>query len=71
MNRTIKVPFAALPAIADLIIDNDLQHEIIASNNAEPSVTLDITYDKSERSIIHKIHDYVDEYLEEMPAKHS
>ncbi len=69
MNRTIKVPLAVLPVIADLIIDNDLQHEIIASNNAEPSVTLNITYDKSERPIIHKIHDYIDEYWEEMPAK--
>lgn len=69
MNRTIIVPLAALPFIADIIIDNDLQHEIIASNNAEPSVTLDITYDKTERPIIHKIHDYIDEYFEEMPAK--
>lgn len=69
MNRTIKVPLAALPAIADIIIANDIQHEIIASNYAEPSVTLDITYDKSERSVIHKIHDCIDDYLEEMPAK--
>ncbi len=69
MNRTIKVPLAALPVIADIIIDNDMQHEIIASNNAEPSVTLDITYDKSERSVIHKIHDSIDDYFEEMPAK--
>lgn len=69
MNRTIKVPLAALPVIADIIIDNDIQHEIIASNYADPSVTLDITYDKSERTVIHKIHDSIDDYLEEMPAK--
>ncbi|MBN8670029.1 MAG: hypothetical protein J0L80_05045 [Chitinophagales bacterium] len=68
MNRTIKIPLAALPVISDLIIDNDLQHEIIASNNAEPSVTLDLTYDKSERSIVHMIHDCIDDYLEGMPA---
>ncbi len=71
MNRTIKVPLATLSVVADLIIDNDLQHEIIASNNAEPSVTLDIIYDKSERFIIHKIHDYIDDYFKQMPANNS
>ena len=49
MNRTIKIPLAALPVISDLIIDNDLQHEIIASNNAKsvPSIGRMITISRT------------------------
>ena len=71
MKKPIKIPLIVLPAIADIIVSNDLVHEIIAASEADESITLEITYQREERKLIHDIEDYIEDTIEGVSTEKS
>ena len=69
MKKPIKIPLIVLPTIADIIVSNDLVHEIIAASEADETITLEITYNREERQCIHDIEDYVEDMIESMSTE--
>ena len=66
MNRTIttkefEMPVSALIEVADILIENELHHNIIATDEENESVTIEIEYEKEDRDAIHQIQDIIDD----------
>ena len=64
MNRTIttkefEMPVSALIEVADILIENELHHNIIATDEENESVTIEIEYEKEDRDAIHQIQDII------------
>ena len=65
MRKSIEVPLSTLIEVADIIVENELSHEIIAADESAETVTLEITYRREEREVIHQIEDFVEDNIEE------
>ena len=51
--------------VADLLIENELPHEITGTDAENNCLTLEIAYEKEERDTIHEIENLIDDYEEE------
>ena len=65
VKKEIEVPVGILMEVADLLVENELSHEIIATDAENNCLTLEIAYEKDERDTIHEIENLIDDYEEE------
>ncbi len=65
VKKEIEVPVGILMEVADLLIENELSHEIIGTDAENNCLTLEIAYEKEERDTIHKIENLIDDFEEE------
>ena len=65
VKKEIEVPVGILMEVADLLIENELSHEIIGTDAENNCLTLEIAYEKDERDTIHEIENLIDDYEEE------
>ena len=65
MQRAIKIPLTTLTEVADIIMEHEIPHEIVAADESTETITLELTYDRDERSIIHAIEDLIEDYKED------
>ena len=65
VKKEIEVPVGILMEVADLLIENELSHEIIGTDAENKCLTLEIAYEKDERDTIHEIENLIDDYEEE------
>lgn len=64
-KREIIVPVGAMVDVCDIIINNRLSHQIIATDEDEETITLEFSYEPNERSVLHEIEDLIADYEEE------
>jgi len=62
VKKEVEVPVGILMEVADLLIENELSHEIIGTDAENNCLTLEIAYEKDERDTIHEIENLIDDY---------
>lgn len=63
-KEEIVVPQGAFAAVAGVITEHDLDHQITDSDDSEgeESITISVSYSKDERDAFHQIEDIISEY---------
>ena len=64
-KKEIVVPAGVLVKVAELLLENDISNEIIATDEEEDTLTIEVSYSKEERDIIHEAEDLISEFEEE------
>lgn len=64
-TKQLEVPIDALIAVADLLIENEIPHVIVATDEENDMLTVEVEYDKDKREVIHEIDDIIDDHLED------
>lgn len=64
-KKELNVPAGVIAQVAEVIIENEIVHEIIGTDIDEDIITLEVEYTKDEREIIHEIEDIISDYEEE------
>ncbi|PQJ09756.1 hypothetical protein CJD36_017670 [Flavipsychrobacter stenotrophus] len=64
-TKQLEVPMDALIAVADLLIENEIPHVIVATDEENDMLTVEVEYDKDQREVIHEIDDIIDDHLED------
>ncbi len=71
MSRTIitkkelHVPVGAMLDVADVLVQNQINHEIIGTDSDEDTIIFEVQYEKDERDAIHEIEDLIADYVED------
>lgn len=60
-----EVPTGVMLAVASLICENDLVHQILAVNEDEDIIVLNVEYLKEEREVVHQIKDLIEDHNDE------
>ena len=64
-KKEIEVPAGILIKVAELLLENDISNEIIATDEEEDTLTLEVSYSKEERDIIHEAEDLISDFEDE------
>lgn len=65
ISEQIDVPSDSFFQVAVIIVENDLYHDIIATDDEDDTITVEIHYSKEQRKVIHDIRDIIDEHNDE------
>ena len=61
-TKQLEVPVGALIEVADLLIENEITHQMVATDEDNDTVTIEVEYDRDERDTIHEVEDAIDDY---------
>ena len=64
-KKELTIPAGVIPQVSDVIIENEITHQIIGADTDEDTITLEVQFSKDEREIIHEIEDIVSDYEEQ------
>ncbi len=62
VKKEIEVPVGVLIDVADLLLEHDIEHKVIATDSDEETITLEISYEKEQRDIFHEITDLIEDH---------
>jgi hypothetical protein len=65
VKKELDIPVGLLLEVADILIENEISHEITGTDAENDCITLEVAYDKEQRDTIHEIEDLIDDYEEE------
>ncbi len=61
-TKQLEVPVGALMEVADLLIENEITHQMVATDEDNDTITIEVEYDRDERDTIHEVEDAIDDY---------
>lgn len=64
-KKELIIPAGVIAQVSDVIIENEITHQIIGADTDEDTITLEVQFTKDEREIIHEIEDIVSDYEEQ------
>ena len=64
-KKELQVPVGAILDVADVLIQNEITHEIVGTDSDEDTITLVVQYDRDERKTIHEIEDIIADFMEQ------
>ena len=64
-KKELIIPTGVIAQVSDVIIENEITHQIIGADTDEDTITLEVQFAKDEREIIHEIEDIVSDYEEQ------
>ena len=62
VKKELDIPVGLLLEVADILIENEISHEITGTDAETDCITLEVAYDKEQRDTIHEIEDLIDDY---------
>ena len=65
VRKEIEVPLGVLVDVADLLLEHDIGHKIIATNTDENTISLEISYDREQRDVFYEITDLIEDHQQE------
>ena len=60
-TKELEVPVSAMIQVADLLIEHEISHVLVATDENNDTVTIEVEYGTGERDIIHEIEDAIDD----------
>lgn len=60
-TKELEVPVGAMIQVADLLIENEISHVLVATDEDNDTVTIEVEYSTSDRETIHAIEDVIDD----------
>lgn len=64
-QKELIIPAGVIAQVSDVIIENEITHEIIGADTDEDTITLEVQFTKDEREIIHEIEDIISDFEQE------
>ena len=61
-TKQLEVPVGALMEVADLLIENEITHQMVATDEDNDTITIEVEYDRDDRDTIHEVEDAIDDY---------
>ena len=61
-RKELEVPLGALIEVSDILIENGISNEITGTDEDEDTVTLEVSFTKEERDIIHEVEDLISDF---------
>ena len=61
-RKELEVPLGALIEVSDILIENGITAEITGTNEDEDTLTLEVSFTKEERDIIHEVEDLISDF---------
>ena len=61
-RKELEVPLGALIEVSDILIENGISNEITGTDEDEDTVTLEVSFTKEERDIIHEVEDLINDF---------
>lgn len=71
MNKTtitkqeLSVPVGAIMEIADILVEEDMGHQITGTDPDNDSLILEMEYSSDQRDALHAIEDAIDDFLQQ------
>ncbi len=63
-TKQLEVPVGVLIEVADLLIENEITHQMVETDEDNGTITIEVEYDRDERDTIHEAEDLIDDYEE-------
>lgn len=60
-TKELEVPVVAMIQVADLLIENEISHVLVGTDEDNATVTIEVEYSTSDRETIHAIEDVIDD----------
>jgi hypothetical protein len=60
-TKELEVPVGAMIHVADLLIENEISHVLVGTDEDNDTVTIEVEYGTDEREAIHAIEDAIDD----------
>ena len=64
-RKVLHIPVLAILQAVDLLLEHEIVHEIVATDEEEEQLIIQVEYEKQERDAIHEIEDLIADYEEE------
>ena len=61
-RKELEVPLGALIEVSGILIENGISNEITGTDEDEETVTLEVSFTKEERDIIHEVEDLISDF---------
>ncbi|MEO6229661.1 MAG: hypothetical protein ABIP10_06005 [Ferruginibacter sp.] len=61
-RKELEVPLGALIEVSDILIENGISNEITGTDEDEDTVTLEVSFTKEERDIIHEVENLISDF---------
>ena len=61
-RKELEVPLGALIEVSDILIENGISNEITGTDEDEDTITLEVSFTKEERDIIHEVEDLISDF---------
>ena len=61
-RKELEVPLGALIEVSDILIENGISNEITGTDEDEDTITLEVSFTKEERDIIHEVEDLINDF---------
>lgn len=61
-RKELEVPLGALIEVSDILIENGISNEITGTDEDEDTITLEVSFNKEEREIIHEVEDLISDF---------
>lgn len=61
-RKELEVPLGALIEVSDILIENGISNEITGTDGDEDTITLEVSFTKEERDIIHEVEDLISDF---------
>ena len=60
-TKELEVPVGAMVQVADLLIENEISHVFVGTDEDNDTVTIEVEYGTDDRETIHAIEDVIDD----------
>lgn len=64
-TKELEVPVSAMIEVADLLIENEISHVLVDTDEDNDTVTIEVEYGTDDRETIHSIEDVIDDHTAE------
>jgi len=64
-RKVLHIPVLAILQVVDLLLQHEIVHEIVATDEEEEQLIIQVEYEKQERDAIHEIEDLIADYEED------
>ena len=61
-RKELEVPLGVLIEVSDILIENGISNEITGTDEDEDTITLEVSFTKEERDIIHEVEDLISDF---------
>jgi hypothetical protein len=64
-KKELEVPVDVLVEVSAILVEHDIPNQIIDTDEEEDSITIEVSFAKDQREVIHEVEDVISDYEEE------
>jgi hypothetical protein len=64
-KKELEVPVDVLLEVSAILVEHNIPNQIIDTDEEEDSITIEVSFTKEQREVIHEVEDVISDYEEE------